>query len=195
MIKERKKENKNGAIYISESLNDKRKIVIECKYCHRPQEMWTGHYYRGSNPCKCRQHHKRLYSIYTNMKSRCYNKNVNGYKNYGGRSIEICDEWLNNYQLFEDWALSHGYRNGLTIERIDVNGNYEPSNCKWADNTEQANNKRNSILITIQDKTQTLKSWCDEYRINYKTAFNYFSYHNKDLDTIKDYLLKNKKCD
>lgn len=92
----------------------------------------------------------RLYKVYSNMKNRCYNKNSNDYKYYGARGISICDEWLNDYKAFKKWAESSGYdatsKHGeCTIDRIDVNGNYEPSNCRWTDMATQCKNRRNVI--------------------------------------------------
>lgn len=84
----------------------------------------------------------RLYSIWENMKSRCYNPNTNNYKYYGARGISICPEWKDDFQIFYDWAMANGYSDELSIDRIDVDGNYEPSNCRWADDITQANNKR-----------------------------------------------------
>lgn len=75
--------------------------------------------------------HTRLYNIYANMKQRCYNPNTPCYRWYGGKGITICDEWLNSYECFRDWATSNGYDESLSIDRIDPNKNYEPSNCRW----------------------------------------------------------------
>lgn len=87
--------------------------------------------------------HKRLHNIWSLMFQRCYNPKASGYKNYGGRGISICDEWR-KYPVFKDWALANGYADDLTIDRIDNDGNYEPSNCKWSTYKEQAQNKRNT---------------------------------------------------
>lgn len=84
----------------------------------------------------------RLHVIWSSMKTRCYNKNHRGYNYYGVRGITVCDEWRDDFQAFHDWAMANGYRDDLTIDRIDVDGNYEPSNCRWITMAEQQTNKR-----------------------------------------------------
>lgn len=86
----------------------------------------------------------RLYHIWCGMLQRCYYKNGKDFKNYGGRGITVCEQWKTNYAEFKKWAESNGYADDLSIDRVDVNGNYEPDNCRWATAEEQANNKRNS---------------------------------------------------
>lgn len=104
------------------------------------------------------------------MKSRCYNTNDDHYKNYGERGISICEEWLNDYQVFAEWAMQSGFDEKLTIDRIDNNGDYEPSNCRWVSNLRQANNKSTNILVNIGDKTQSVADWCRELNLNYGTV-------------------------
>ena len=113
----------------------------------------------------------RLYLIYYRMVSRCYNKNNNRYKNYGGRGITICDEWIHDFKAFYDWAMANGYQDNLTIDRIDVNGKYEPNNCRWATAKEQSNNKTNNKYIIINGVNKTLSQWLDFYKLNSTTYY------------------------
>lgn len=114
---------------------------------------------------------KRIKHILKGMKQRCYNKNHINYKRYGGRGITVCDEWLNNSQAFVDWALSHGYADDLTIDRIDNNGNYEPDNCRWATQEEQQHNKSSNVFLTYKGKTQDIKQWADDLGVYYVTLW------------------------
>lgn len=110
--------------------------------------------------------YERLYDIWGAMFQRCTNPNSKSYKYYGSKSIKICDEW-HDWERFKQWALSNGYQDTLTIDRIDTNGNYEPSNCRWVDTIVQANNKTTNKYITFNDKTQSLAEWCRELNLDY----------------------------
>lgn len=102
------------------------------------------------------------------MKSRCFNSNELRYKDWGGRGITVCDEWLDFDGFYNDMFVS--YRLGLSLDRIDNNGDYNKTNCHWIKLFEQNNNTRKSIRITINGKTQTLPSWCRELDLNYNTV-------------------------
>ena len=104
------------------------------------------------------------------MKSRCYNSNVPNFVDYGGRDITICEEWLNDFELFKSWSLENGYRKDLMIDRIDNDGNYEPSNCRWSTRKEQNSNRRNNRLVEIDGVTKTFAQWADDLGINRSTA-------------------------
>lgn len=108
------------------------------------------------------------YQTYGSMMSRCYNPNAANYRLYGGRGIKVCNEW-HDAEMFAKWAKESGYQKGLTIDRINVDGDYEPSNCRWATKKEQANNRRNTIYVTIDGITKTLTGWAEFSGINRNT--------------------------
>lgn len=111
---------------------------------------------------------ERLFDIWLGIRKRCNNENDARYPNYGGRGVSICDEW-DDYSSFRDWAMSHGYADNLSIDRIDVNGDYCPDNCRWATNIEQQNNRRSCVYITYGNETHTLKEWSRIRGIKYST--------------------------
>lgn len=106
---------------------------------------------------------RRLYGVWNNMRHRCYDKKDDSYKNYGGRGIEICNEWLHSFKAFYTWAINNGYKIGLTIDRRDNNGNYEPSNCRWVTMKVQNNNRRDNLYVTINGEKRSISEWCDIY--------------------------------
>jgi len=100
------------------------------------------------------------------MKRRCYNPKNKRYKNYGGRGISVCDEWKDQFESFCDWAMSNGYSDELTLDRKDVNGNYEPSNCAWATRMEQMRNTTRNHYITAFGETKTMAEWAREFNVS-----------------------------
>lgn len=112
--------------------------------------------------------HKRLWEIWQGMKQRTSNPNNKSYARYGGRGISVCKKWRESYTNFRDWAFNNGYSDNLTIERIDVNGDYCPENCRWATAKEQCNNRRTNVLIEWNGKTQNIEQWSNETGIPYK---------------------------
>jgi hypothetical protein len=112
-----------------------------------------------------------LYNNWRAMIARCYNENDTDYKNYGGRGIQSF--WKNNFKSFYNWAIENGYKKGLSLERIDVNGNYEPENCCFITMSEQTRNKQNTVYLTAYGETKTMLEWSEDKRIknlelNYK---------------------------
>ena len=122
-------------------------------------------YINGKKNIKHNLSNSRLYRIYAHIKERCTYPKCIDYKNYGGRGIKMCEEWLKDFKSFYDWAISHGYKDNLTIDRIDNNGNYEPNNCRWTSRKIQCSNKRNNHLIVFNNKTQTVTQWAKEFNV------------------------------
>ena len=140
----------------------------------------------------------RLYYVWRNMMNRCYNDKVSDYYNYGGRGIKMCDEWLgkDGFQNFHDWAMANGYdpeakRGVTTLDRIDSDGNYEPSNCRWVDGKAQANNKRCNHYVHYNGKTMSLKELAESTGINYKTLYNRVHVLNWDIETAVNTPVRN----
>lgn len=108
----------------------------------------------------------RLFHIWQNMKKRCHCETYRDYHRYGGRGIKVCDEWRNDFLIFYNWAINNGYKEKLQIDRIDVNGNYSPNNCRWVTFVQQQNNRRNNRWITYNNETHTLAEWAKKVGIN-----------------------------
>lgn len=128
--------------------------------------------------------YQRIRKILNSMRSRCYNPKNNRYKNYGGRGINICSEWDNEQGIknFYKWAINNGYQDNLSIDRIDNNGDYEPNNCRWVTNKEQANNRRTNRLITYNEETHTLAEWSRILNIKYSVLQSRLDNHNWTIE-------------
>ena len=129
-----------GCLKLLELFRDKNNRLSAktvCIYCNKEKSLRASDLYNDKqNSCMCRNKkhgmsNTKIYSIYNNMKDRCYNIRNHAYKDYGGKGVIICDEWLNDFTNFYEWSKKNGYKEGLSIDRINVNGNYEPSNCRW----------------------------------------------------------------
>lgn len=108
----------------------------------------------------------RIYNIYYGIIQRCYNTNdKDHYPRYGGRGIKVCDEWLNDFMKFYNWAMDNGYNDNSTIDRINNNGNYEPNNCRWVTTYEQNKNRSNSILVHYKNETKSITEWIKELKL------------------------------
>lgn len=116
----------------------------------------------------------RLHKIWHSMYCRCYYKSTNQYKNYGGRGIKVCEEWkhIQGFINFYNWAINNGYEETLTLDRIDNNKGYCPSNCRWITPKEQSNNRRNNVYYTFNGETKTSKQWCELYNISQTTLLD-----------------------
>lgn len=131
---------------------------------------------------------------YQLMKNRCYNPKNNRYSIYGGRGIKICDEWLKSCDAFYEWAIKNGFNQKLTIDRIDTNGNYEPSNCRWVDYFTQSKNRRNIKTYNINGENLTLTEISRKYNISFGKLENRVLKNNIEVNTAISMGNKFSKC-
>lgn len=186
--------------------NDKKAAYWECicdcgnKHIVKGSALVNGY----SKSCGCLQRETatihglngtRLNNIWSGMRNRCLYCTNSHYKDYGGRGIKICDEWKNDFKNFYEWAMSNGYKENLTIDRIDVNGDYEPQNCRFINPKAQARNKRNNIKVKYSNRNITLAEAAELSGINYKTLKSRWSKgeRGKMLFRKKESLYNNKR--
>lgn len=129
----------------------------------------------------------RLYRIWKAMIARTIYPSQDGYKNYGGRGIKVCEEWLYDFYKFKNWAISNGYRDDLTIDRMDCDGDYEPLNCKWSSRKEQNNNQRRTIKFTYKGISQNLTKWAELLGVKYNTLYHRYKKGYSIEKILKEY--------
>ncbi len=139
--------------------------------------------------------HSRLYQIWNSMKQRCSNPKAISFPRYGGRGVAVCAEWENSFEAFRDWAMSNGYSDELTIDRIDNDGNYCPENCRWVTNKEQQNHTSYNRLITYGEETYNITQWAEILNIPRNVLYNRIR-RGWDIEKIittkkRDWRLKN----
>lgn len=166
--------------YPIKTKNNKRNtcFVVKCISCGKIKQYTSPTILNKKAKCECTSKRKfrngfdeksRLYNIYRSIIKRTQKPKDKDYKNYGARGIQLCKEWDDNYKAFYDWSINNGYTDDLSIDRIDVNGNYEPNNCRWVSIEIQANNKRNSHKLSFKGKTFTMMEWANQTGIGYGT--------------------------
>lgn len=127
-----------------------------------------------------------IYDVWKSMRQRCYNANNNDYPNYGGRGIKMDVHWKENFTAFHEWAKQAGYKEGLTIERLDSDGNYEPDNCCWIANEKQAFNRRNTIRYEYGGENLTIRELSEVLGVNYNTLRDYLRNKKMTIDEVKE---------
>lgn len=131
---------------------------------------------RGKSSSKHNMVNSRLYTIWSGMKQRCYNKKKNNYMYYGDKGITVCKEWKDDFINFYNWAITNGYKDTLTIDRIDLKGDYEPKNCRWATIKEQNNNTSKNHWIEYNEERLTMSQFSEKYKIPYQVLKNRIRY-------------------
>lgn len=180
--------NKNGRIYHRWlcRCDCGTKVIVKTYSLTYGEKRSCGCYQNEINSITHTKHGLRknaLYGVWQSMKTRCYNNKHRYYKDYGGRGVTICDEWKNDFKAFHDWAIRNGYKKGLTIDRIDSDGNYCLDNCRWATKKVQTRSRRNTITLMHNGETRCLKEWSEITGISYINLYRRYK-EGKCLDEI-----------
>lgn len=175
----------------SPSLVRKDRGIISCgcfmlEHIKRLSDNKEGNYKHG-------EYKTRLYRILKGMKRRCYNKNDESYHNYGGRGIKIYQNWLDDFLSFKEWAIENGYKDCLTIDRIDVNGNYEPKNCRFISISEQQDNKVNTIYVEYKGETKTLSQWSKHLGVPYNNMRSRYFRGKRGEELMKPFKTRKRR--
>ena len=128
----------------------------------------------------------RLYNIWLHMKGRCHRVSDDHYKWYGAKGVKVCDEWRGSFEAFRKWAIGNGYGEGLTIDRIDNEGDYSPENCRWVTHRDQCNNRRSNVMLTIDGVTRNVREWSDITGLKYGTIYRRYRDGKTGHDLIKE---------
>lgn len=162
----------------------KRGATVSCGCYRRECELKNLSQNWGKAPTTHGLSKTRLYQIWRDMKSRCKNRNNKFYKDYGERGVCVCQEWDEDFMNFYKWAMENGYKENLTIDRINVNGNYEPNNCRWATPREQSNNTRIVKKATILGETKTFYEFEKQYGVPAKLMHSRYNKGYRDYEVI-----------
>lgn len=179
-----KKINMLTVLHRAESVKGRTMWHCRCD-CGKELDVWACQLRKGQYSCGCAKNKRisekltkhgktntKLFGIWTHMLERCYKQYHKSYKDYGGRGISVCNEWKNNFMNFYNWAMENGFDETAdfmqcTLDRIDVNGNYEPNNCRFVSMKEQCNNRRNSRFLEYSGEAHTVSQWAELIGISY----------------------------
>lgn len=136
--------------------------------------------------------HTRLHNIWLSMRQRCEKPSSNAYHKYGAKGIRVCPEW-NCFEVFRDWAFANGYADDLTIDRIDPHGNYEPSNCRWATQKVQQNNRSNNVFLTYKGETHSIIEWSALTKLSWRVIYDRY-YRGWETSRIFEQPVRRARC-
>lgn len=182
---------KDNSKYIGEVVNDceiigyrkdTKQFLMQCTFCGNLIVRNRATVTLGKSKCECQYKRMirhtdgfagaKLKSIYMNMLDRCCNKNNHAFSEYGGRGIGVCDEWKSDFRSFLEWSVKNGYKEGLTLDRIDNDCIYSPENCRWCNRKEQANNRRSNVIVCVDGVRYTISQLAEKLGVPYQTLYS-----------------------
>lgn len=184
----------NDWTYLGEALNNKKRYGrFRCE-CGTEKDVFISSITTGKSQCcgKCVHNKYGLaksdYQAICNVRyraiNRCYNPNNSSYKRYGPRGITVCEEWRVNAESFIKWSITHGWKHGLSLDRIDNDKGYSPDNCRWATAKQQANNKSSNIYLEHDGVVKTMKEWCEQYKVPHGLPYNRWRRGERDFEAL-----------